>query len=250
MKFDPLSDRAVLEDLTIPLAKRDTIDEAREQRALYGFGSSILDTGIECCLLGYFDDGRELLAKALSFLRAAVEENEVPKSYSRGATEKLRLCDFALCEWLVEGRNDLSKRTQAVRWKELWFDALGRTDKTEVQFNLPYYLDAQAYETLFHRFQVTGLMPPKSLRQIRGEGTMAYVLARHRLGLEYSEKDVSRGLDSFFKRSMRSAWLDYGLRDTVALWTKIAFWRPGDDPIATLLRCYDYLPEFERPKYP
>jgi hypothetical protein len=97
---------------------------------------------------------------------------------------------------------------------------------------------------------VAGLKPPKRLRSIQGEGTMSYVLARHRLGLEYSEEEVRAALDSFFKRNMREQWLDRGQYDTVALWMKIAFWRPGDDPIATLLRCYDYLPEFERPKYP
>ncbi len=49
---------------------------------------------------------------------------------------------------------------------------------------------------------------------------------------------------------MREQWLDRGQYDTVALWMKIAFWQPGDDPVATLLRCYDYLPGFERPQYP
>ena len=250
MNFDPVTDRATLLELMLPLAKQDNLDEAREHRSLYGFGSSMLGTGIECFLLGYFEDGREISTKALSFLRTAVAEKEIPKSYNRGATEKLQLCDFALCEWLVESRNDLNKRTEAVRWKELWFDSLGRTDKTEVQLTLPYYLDAEEYDALFHRYDAAGLKPPKSLRNIRGQGTMSYVLARHRRGLEYSDEEVRAALDSFLKRNVREDWLDRGQYDTVALWMKIAFWQPGDDPIATLLRCYDYLPEFERPKYP
>ncbi len=79
---------------------------------------------------------------------------------------------------------------------------------------------------------------------------MSYVLARHRLGLEYSAEEVEKALRSFLKRNMHSHWLDRGLYRRVAQWMKIAFWKPGDDPIATLLKCYEFMPEFEPPKYP
>jgi hypothetical protein len=52
------------------------------------------------------------------------------------------------------------------------------------------------------------------------------------------------------KRSVKPVWLDFGHATTVALWMKVAFWKPGDDPIATLLKCYQFMPEFEPPKYP
>jgi hypothetical protein len=85
---------------------------------------------------------------------------------------------------------------------------------------------------------------------MRGEGIMSYVLARHRLGLEYSAEEVDKALRSFLKRNMHSQWLDRGLYRRVAQWMKIAFWKPGDDPIVTLLKCYEFMPELEPPKYP
>ena len=79
---------------------------------------------------------------------------------------------------------------------------------------------------------------------------MSYVLARHRLGLEYTDEEVDKALHSFLKRNVRSEWLDRGQQTTAARWMKIAFWKPGDDPVATFLKCYDYLGDFEPPKYP
>jgi hypothetical protein len=38
--------------------------------------------------------------------------------------------------------------------------------------------------------------------------------------------------------------------DGVALWMKIAHWRPGDDPVATLLKSYTYLDGLAPPQYP
>jgi hypothetical protein len=55
-------------------------------------------------------------------------------------------------------------------------------------------------------------------------------------------------LESFLKRSV-PAWLELGDYEAVALWMKPAYWRPGDDPIDTLLKCYDYRPGVAPPEY-
>lgn len=47
-----------------------------------------------------------------------------------------------------------------------------------------------------------------------------------------------------------AAWLDSGHQNRMTKWMKIAFWKPGDDLITTLLKCYDYLPDLEPPAYP
>jgi hypothetical protein len=250
MMFEPAKNRQSLEELMIPHARNAKFAEAFQLQALAGFGSSILETAMECLLLGHFEVGKELLSKAQGFLRAAIEHKQIPPNYGRGGTESLRLRDFAMCNYFLEKRSDCKNLKEAVKWKEIWFEETGESQKTEVQLTLPHYLDAEEYDVLFQRFEEAGLKAPKNLRNIKGEGTMSYVLARHRLGLEYSADEVQAALNSFLKRNVRAAWLDRGLYTDVALWMKIAFWKPGDDPIETLLRCYDYLPDFERPQYP
>ena len=249
MRFDPDKKRRDLEELSIPMAREDDYAEAFQSGLLESYGNSILSTAVECLLLGLFDTGDELLRKARTFLRAAIEYKEVPRG-GPDASEEYRLEGFAMCQWLLERKHELASLKEAVRWRENWFEETGNRDKTEVQLTLPNYLDAEEYDALFRRFDAAGIKPPKNLRQIKGEGTMCYVLARHRLGLEYSDDEVEAAVTSFLKRNMRSEWFNRGQRTTAALWMKLAFWKPGDDPIATLLRCYDFMPEFEPPQYP
>ena len=155
---------------------------------------------------------------------------------------------FALCQWLITGRKDLENLKEAVRWREVWFNDQAKSEKTEVQLTLADYLNAEEYETVLARYAAAGLTPPKALRNIKGEGTMCYVLVRHRLGLEYSTEEVGTAVETFLKRSMAREWLDRGQFDTVAVWMMLTQWKPGDDPIATLLKCYKYLPNLTCPR--
>ncbi len=250
MKFDPLEKRRILDEFSIGAARSDEYREAFLSKSLEGTGSDILSTAIQCHLVGYFDTGRELMRKAWSFLNAAVEHREVFGIINPHAAEEVRLSAFTLCDWFVKKRHDREKLQQAVRARERWFDETGDKDKYEVQLTLPLYLEAEAYDALFHRFAAAELKVPASLPRIRPEGTMSYVLARHRLGLEYTDDEVVRSLRSFLKRNVFSEWLSRGQYDTAARWMKIAHWKPGDDPIATLLKCYDYMDQFETPQYP
>jgi hypothetical protein len=248
MTFDPNRLRGYLVELHIPMARQDAFADALTKRALEGVGQHIHDTCIECYLVGLFDVGRELFPKARKFLRAAIEHKEIPRYYFPGGTESLRLVRFAMCEWFVDRKHDLRSLKQGVEWSEQWLSRPGRPDKSEVQLTLTAYLDAEEYETLVKRFEATGLKAPRNLRQIQGEGTMSYVIARHRLGLQYTSDDIQDALDRFLKRNVPK-WCDGGHVQTLARWMKIAFWKPGDDPIATLLKCYDYLPGIGPPEY-
>jgi hypothetical protein len=250
MPFEPTRNREMLHDFAIGYAQDSSFDEASRLQCMESFGNTILLTGVQCILLGEFNCGVNLLEKARMFVRAAIEQNEIPVDYGRGGTEDFRLREFAQCNWFLDRQHDLEALKEAVKWREIWFEETGDNYKTNVQLTLPNYLNAEEYEILLRRFDVTKLKPATSLSHIRGEGTMAYVLARHRLGLEYSDDEVANALNTFFKRNMRATWLDRGQYTTVALWMKIAYWKPGDDPIATLLKCYEFMPEFESPKYP
>jgi hypothetical protein len=196
-----------------------------------------------------FDEATELLPKAMHFLTRAVEVDEVPRYYFHGGTEAHRLATLAMCRWLAECKHDLDSLRKSIIWRELWFNEQRGVERVESQFVLPNYLDGEEYDALFRRFEASKLKAPTRLRNIHGQGTMSYVIARHRLGLEYTADEVAAAIETFLKRSVQE-WLSVGQAATVAQWMKIAFWKPGDDPIATLLHSYDYLPGLEPPKYP
>ena len=248
VKFDPDNLRKHLVDLIVASSRRIDLSWAVENRALEGCGVSILDCCLQCFLVGLFDFGNELLPKAQEFFRAAVDSGEIPRRYQHGGTEQIRFKNFALCNWLLNGRNDLQHLKESVRWAEVGFAEHGDDDAPDVQLSLAPYLEAEEYEVLIARFEHAKLKPPKRMSSIRSEGTMAYVLAKYRLGASYTESDAQAALNAFLKRCV-PAWLGHqGNYRAVARWMKIAFWKPGDDPIAAYLKCYDYLP-FDPPPY-
>ena len=250
MTFDMASLRKGLDEYIILSSQQSSYAEALQNKSLDGVGNGILECCLRCMLVGNFVTAHELLPKARQFLRGAIEHGEVPRYYFHGGTESGRLNALAMCNWFIDARHDDDSLKQAVRWKELWFAEKGDTHSREVQLSLAQYLDAGEYTTLVARFEHAGIKAPQHLKNIRGEGTMAYVIARQRLGLAYGEKEVAEAIQSFLKRNVPS-WLGHEWDfDATAQWMKIAFWKPGDDPIATFLKCYDYLPGIEAPAYP
>jgi hypothetical protein len=77
---------------------------------------------------------------------------------------------------------------------------------------------------------------------------MAYIRAKQALGIEYTQVAAAKALNAFLARCVPE-WLSRGHFTTVARWMKIAHWQPGSDPVATILRCYDYLPGLNPPDY-
>jgi hypothetical protein len=245
MTFDPKKTRRSLKSFEIAHYRKSSMADAKEHAALNGTGWGMTSCGVQCLLVGFFDIGQELLLKARIFVRASIEYKEKPYF-----TEHDRLRDFALLNWLVARSHDLKSLKESVRLKERWFAEKRTIGKTEVQAALPHYLDAEEYETLMRRYEGAGLTKPANLRRIQGEGTMCYVIARHRAGLDYTAEEIEAAVDTFLKRRVPQ-WLGYdGAYTDAAHWMKLAFWKKRDDPIATVLRCYDYLPGLKPPKYP
>ncbi len=245
MTFDPKETKRYLKSFTIAHYRECSMADAKEHAALNGTGWGMTICGVECLLVGFFDIGQELLLKARIFVRASIEHKEEPYF-----TEHDRLHDFALLNWLVARSHDLKSLKAAVGLKERWFSDQPTVLKTEVQAALPGYLDAEEYETLMRRYEGAGLTKPANLRRIQGEGTLCYVIARERLGLEYTTEEIEAAIDRFLNRRIPQ-WLGGdGHWTGAARWMKLAFWKKGDDPIATVLRCYDYLPGLKPPKYP
>lgn len=242
MHFDPKHNRRQLKSYEIEVFRSTTFAEAAEGGYLGNSAGLMLGTALDCFLVGLFDEGLEMLNKVHTFLNASLERNEEGHP-GRG----LVLKNLALASWLRDGDEDKRSLRAAVEYIELGFDNNGAPTSVDIQLSLALYLEAGELETLIRRFESAGLSKPKNIRRIKGEGTMAYVLARHRLGFEYTDDEVATARDMFLKRSV-AEWM-CGHYSTVARWMKIAHWKPGDDPIATVLRCYDYLPGLKPPKY-
>ena len=243
MKFDPQFNRRQLESYGIQVFRDISHPAAAQGEYLGNSAVLMLETATECFLVGLFEEARELLEKADAFLTASLECNE-----TRHPGRGIVLEKIAFANWLLNGVEDLQSLRASVAWREKWYQTKNIVDRGEVQLALVPYLEAEQFDTLMARYESVGLTKPKSLRHIKGEGTMCYVLARHRLGLDYTDDEISQALQTFLKRCMED-WL-FGHYCTVARWMKIAHWKPGDDPIATVLRCYDYLPGRKPPKYP
>ncbi|HTU25843.1 MAG TPA: hypothetical protein VMF30_10620 [Pirellulales bacterium] len=78
---------------------------------------------------------------------------------------------------------------------------------------------------------------------------MAYVVARHRLGLQYSHEEFGTIATRFLKANV-DRWLSDGHVRTAAEWMKIIHWNNSHPPITAkqaLLKCYDYLPGRQPP---
>ena len=248
MTFQPMSVRKELlnDALGIRRSLRQDRQEAQSIHALQSHASFYLIDAIRCFLVGLFDDGRALATKARDWLELAIEQGEIPRHYFHGGTESRRHEELAQCNWLLESRKDRHNVLEAVRWRDVYLNERSDWDDTEIQLTLPLYLEAQAYERVIEIFEQKAIKPPKSLKHIRGEGTMSYVLARARQTHDHSAPELQDALDRFLRRQVRY-WLGYGHYTNAARWMKIAFWQTGTDAVSTLLRCYDYLPEFERP---
>jgi hypothetical protein len=243
MKFDPNRSKSELEEYVINAMTAMTLEEALHKQCLGNSGSITLGAGIECLVVGLFDIGKEVVNTSLQRLRLA---DEIRESSHPGRATVLH--ELAFAHWLQSGHEDTKALDESVDCRETWFDECKSIDKVNVQLSLAPYIEAKRYETIIHRYESSRLTPPKNIRRIQGEGTMCYVMARQRLGLDYTTEEVEAALNTFIKRRIGD-WME-GLYTTAARWMKIAHWKPGDDPIATILRVYDYLPELEPPKYP
>jgi hypothetical protein len=246
MEFDPKTCRRNLKTLGLKIEYEISVEKAAEQTALGSWGVSMLDTAMECFLVGFFSDAKELIAKAKHFLQLANLRKEQSQVEVGSVFHGL-----ALSNWFLNRETDLDSLRLCVDLKEAWFAAQRqKPDKVNVQLSLLPYLEADSYQLLMARYESAGLKKPANIRRIKGEGTMCYVMARHRLGLEYHEDEIAAALETFLQRTVKE-WLGrYGAFSTAARWMKIAHWQRDDDPVATLLRCYDYLPDLKAPKYP
>jgi hypothetical protein len=248
MRFDPKQSRRHLKGFSIEFYSTVNFGEAKDLNCLTSYGDGMLRCAIECNLVGCFDHARELAQRASIFFHAASELKEVNPTFGE-LHAVMRESGYAFARWLLYGSIHSKNLIAAARARDAWFEADPALGKREIQWALTDYLEAEEYESVIARFDWAGVKKPKNLLRIQGEGAMCYAIAQQRLEIAHSTEEIETAIGTFLKRHM-AGWLGSGQRDTAARWLKIAFWKKKDDPVATLLRAYDYLPDLKPPKYP
>jgi hypothetical protein len=251
-RFDPVREREILAgDCGYEFDLAADFDQAK---AVGGRGSSadaFLGTAIRCLLHGLSEPASELLKKTKHWVTAALLECEIPKRYlhderySPDGEAALRYQTLALCNWLLHDKHDSESFGRFVGLEDRFLSSsrAGR-DKVHVSLVLPTYLDAGAYQRVSDLFANTsGLSEPKSLRSVRNEGQVSYVICRHRLCQDYTQADVTATVDKFLDRSV-AGWLSDGHFVRAAEWMKIVYWQGGRSDLSAknaLLKCYEHL---------
>ena len=203
-----------------------------------------LGTAIECLLVGFDEPARRLLEQATEWVQVAIETDERPERYFPDATEASRFETLALCKWLLFNQHDADSLRHFVATMDQCINAEKRLDKIDISLGIAAYVDAGAFERTLEIFARTpGLSAPKSLAP-RSEAQMAYILARHHLGLEYTAEDVQMATTKFLSRNINT-WLTEGHAVRAAQWLKVLQWNDTDRFLSAkqvLLKAYDYLP--------
>ena len=180
----------------------------------------------------------QLLENARTWATAALDSENETGSWLTYQT-------LAMCGWMLERRHATEFYEESIRHLDLSLD----DDPINVSLALPGYADGGAYDRILQIFgQTQRLHEPDSIKKARSEAQICYVIAKHRLGLDYTEVEVAEACDRFLLKSM-DKWLSDGHSVRAATWMKI-IWSTRDpdlSPSDTLLRCYDYLPNCESP---
>jgi len=250
VKFDPDTSREMLlGPVGIRYYLSADFDSLRTDRALGGSADGALLKAIECVLVAFDEPAVWLLEKAKGWLEAAIAMDERPNRYDRNFTEAQRHEDVAQCNWLLTGVHDAENHRRAIAFQDSY---RGDTawDEQDIDCCLADYYEAREHARVCEIFEgVPGIARP-DLPDVKGEGSMAYVMCLHQLGRGYSDAEVQSATERFLKRSV-PGWLDRGQFPTVARWMKLAYWRGEESRQAawqSLLRCYDFLPGVNRPE--
>ncbi len=241
----------LLGDFGYEWSLEDRFDEVKRIGGLASTADADLAVAIQCLLVGFDDAAERLLHKAVKWVQAAIAENERPQRYFPNGTEASRFHTLALCNWLLHAEHDTESFREFMSYEDSYLaSSMAGKDKLSVSFVLPGYVNAGAFDRALEIFERTrGLSAPKTLGALRSEGAMAYVISRHRLGLQYSEHEVAAATARFLTRNMDD-WLGRGHWVTAAEWTKIVYWNGNEEslsPKQALMRCYDHLPHWDPP---
>lgn len=231
----------LLSSVGLRMFQQETSDGLREQRALTSMSFHALNAAAYAFLAGLNESALQLVENVMEWVTLAIEEQERPMYYSPKGTEAQRFFCKAFAQWLLGSSMDEETVKLYVSNSTEYHLGKGK-DKIGISFALPEYLAIEAYEPALYVWQQSGKFePPPALGKISSEANMCYVVANCRLGREYSADDEQVAMSRFLKRHVDTKWLARGHALRAACWMKIAYWQSGNDPIETIMKCYDFL---------
>lgn len=225
-----------------------------KSRSVNGLGPSafyIYCDAVAATIVGMDEAVLPLLTKAEQWLQVAMDTNEVPDRSTDVWENHDRLLTLSCIRWLRDGYHDQTNLKRAVDFLELHFTRPETKDTVELGLSMHLLADCDDWDRVLRWFaENPKLHPPRSPTYVQTEAHMAYVMARQRAGLDYSETDVETAKQKFLKRHM-DGWLSRGHYARAADWLKILHWQQGSaglTPREAILKCYDYLPGCQPPQ--
>jgi hypothetical protein len=156
-----------------------------------------LNLGAECVLVGLDDLADQVLQKARTWLTAAIELPE-ETSWAFGHPQGRRFADLALCNWLVDNRHDAASLGRAIEFLETGLATNSGDDNSRsIAFGKLMWvcLDAGDHARIERLCEQYGANPPppaNRLVEVEAKGGIfCRVLARHKLGLDYTVEEIA-----------------------------------------------------------
>jgi hypothetical protein len=247
-EYDPASEMEHLKAIYgVPRVLAKDFEECRDNGVLAWNAEAILNCAVRCVIAGYGAVVEELLLMCERFAAGAIEANELSaedQACELGST----YLNLALCRWLTKGVHDEESFHKMVDLYDAHLkDERNKIEWLDLDLTLQEYVAAGAYLRAIALFERAGLKSPEAPKKARRPAAAAYILSQHRLDQRFDEIDIRSMLSRLFKSHVSTHWLGKGHNAMVVVWMKAAFWTPGVSAIETVLRCYDYMPQYTRP---
>lgn len=240
-RFSVQEDRLMLEgDLGFRALLEDRFEEALAVGGLASSARAFLATAIRCVLAGLPAVAEQLARKAMMWSEEAISREERPARYFPDATEASRYRTLALARWLADGAHDReSLGLYADRQQRYLSESGGARDKASVRLSLPGFLDAERFETALRLISESRLVRPTT-KAAAEEAVLASALCRVGLGNVIEERELAETADECIRAHIHR-WLAGGHAFRVGEWSKILYWRAGQQPASALEKIRTYL---------
>ena len=245
---------------------------------LAGPASAKLLGVISAWLVGLHDEIAPLLQHCDAQLRRSLEMDE-PTTGTYGRASRTET--FALTQWMLHGQVDAWIYQRALDEYDDHFAQGGTRDIDPDYFNkekgvfepiiehglpveakeirngyLPGYLAlciaAGQAERGLELYQRVGGAPKDKPSQLRTIGEFGYWGCRElaATGSFGADNTIAAG-ERILRRELQGNWLGHGQYPTAALWLKTLYWQSGRvrDPLQTILKAYDLMPDVSKPDF-